>query len=70
MESIFIAAKKNNRKVALVGRSMKKTIEAAIDNNIITGVMFPDEFDKYIENFNNQNVKITNSNDYFYLDEL
>ena len=35
MESISIAAKKNNRKVALVGRSMKKTIEAAIKNNII-----------------------------------
>ena len=35
MESIFIAAKKNNRKVALVGRSMKKTITAAIENDII-----------------------------------
>ena len=35
MESISIAAKKNNRKVALVGRSMKKTLEAAIKNNII-----------------------------------
>ena len=35
MESIVNAAKKNNRKVALVGRSMKKTIEAAIKNNII-----------------------------------
>jgi len=35
MESISIAAKKNNRKIALVGRSMKKTIEAAIKNNII-----------------------------------
>lgn len=35
MESIAIAAKKNGRKVALVGRSMKKTIEAAIKNNII-----------------------------------
>ena len=34
MESIAIAAKKNNRKIALVGRSMKKTIEAAIKNNI------------------------------------
>ena len=36
MESIVYAAKKNNRKVALVGRSMKKTIEAALKNNIIT----------------------------------
>ena len=35
MESISIAAKKNNRKIALVGRSMKKTIDAAIKNNII-----------------------------------
>ena len=35
MESIVIAAKKNNRKVALVGRSMKKTIEAAIKNGIL-----------------------------------
>ena len=35
MESIAIAAKKNNRKVALVGRSIKKTIDAAIHNNII-----------------------------------
>ena len=35
MESIAIAAKKNSRKVALVGRSMKKTIEAALKNNII-----------------------------------
>ena len=30
--SISLAAKKNNRQVALVGRSMKKTIEAAINN--------------------------------------
>ena len=37
MESIAIAAQKNNRKIALVGRSMKKTIQAAIDNNIIKG---------------------------------
>ena len=35
MESIAVAAKKNNRKIALVGRSMKKTIEAAIKNKII-----------------------------------
>jgi len=35
IESIAIAAKKNNRKVALVGRSMKKTIDAAIKNKII-----------------------------------
>ena len=35
MESISIAAKQNNRKIALVGRSMKKTIEAAIKNKII-----------------------------------
>ena len=32
IESIAVAAKKNNRKVVLVGRSMKKTIEAAIEN--------------------------------------
>ena len=38
MESIAIAAKKNGRKVALVGRSMKKTIEAAIKNNIISEI--------------------------------
>ncbi len=35
MESIAIAAKKNNRKIAIVGRSMKKTIEAAKKNNLI-----------------------------------
>ena len=35
IESIAKAAKKNNRKVALIGRSMRKTIEAAIKNNII-----------------------------------
>ena len=35
MEGIYLAAKKNNRKVAIVGRSMKKTIEAAKKNNII-----------------------------------
>jgi len=35
IESIAIAAKKNNRKVALIGRSMRKTIDAAIKNNII-----------------------------------
>ena len=34
IESIAIAAKKNNRKVALIGRSMKKTIQAAIQSNI------------------------------------
>ena len=36
MNSIAIAAKKNNRKVSLVGRSMKKTIDAAVVNNIIS----------------------------------
>ena len=35
MESIAIAAKKNNRKVAVIGRSMKKTIEAAKENGYI-----------------------------------
>ena len=35
MESIAVAAKKNNRKVALVGRSMRKTIEAAFKNGFI-----------------------------------
>ena len=35
MESIAIAAKKNNRKIAIVGRSMKKTIEAAKKNHLI-----------------------------------
>ena len=35
MESIAFAAKKNNRKVALVGRSMRKTIEAANKNGFI-----------------------------------
>ena len=35
MESIAVAAKKNNRKVALVGRSMRKTIEAAVKNGFI-----------------------------------
>ncbi len=35
MRSIAIAAKKNNRKVSLVGRSMKKTIDAAIKNDIL-----------------------------------
>ncbi len=33
--SIAIAAKKNNRKVALIGRSMKQTLAAAVKNNII-----------------------------------
>ena len=31
----LLQQKKNNRKVALVGRSMKKTITAAIENDII-----------------------------------
>lgn len=35
IKSISNAAKKNNRKIALVGRSMKKTIDAAIKNNIL-----------------------------------
>ena len=38
MEGIALAAKKNGRKVALVGRSMKKTIEAAVKNNIINEI--------------------------------
>ena len=38
IESIAIAAKKNGRKVALIGRSMKKTIEAALKNNIISEI--------------------------------
>ena len=35
IESIAIAAHKNNRKVALIGRSMKRTIEAAKDNGYL-----------------------------------
>ena len=35
IESITIAAKKNNRKVALIGRSLKKTIDAAIKIGLI-----------------------------------
>ena len=35
MQNIIRAAQKNNRKIALVGRSMKKTIEAAIKSNFI-----------------------------------
>jgi len=38
MESIAIAAKKNNRKVAIIGRSMKKTIEAATKNGLISAL--------------------------------
>tara|TARA_B110000438_G_scaffold293025_1_gene332221 strand:- start:629 stop:2302 length:1674 start_codon:yes stop_codon:yes gene_type:complete len=38
MESIAIAAKKNNRKVAIIGRSMKKTIEAATKNGLINAL--------------------------------
>jgi len=44
MESIAIAAKKNNRKIAIVGRSMKKTIEAASKNG----------FTKYLDSFINE----------------
>ena len=35
IKSIAIAAKKNDRKVALVGKSIMKTIKAAIENDII-----------------------------------
>ena len=35
MQNIVKAAKKNNRKIALVGRSIKKTIEAAVKSNFI-----------------------------------
>ena len=38
IESIAKAAEKNNRKVVLIGRSMKRTIEAAIDNNYLNDV--------------------------------
>ena len=38
IESIAFAAKKNNRNVALVGRSMKKTIEAAINSGFISNL--------------------------------
>ncbi len=35
MKNIVIAAQQNNRKIALIGRSMKKTIDAAIKSNFI-----------------------------------
>jgi len=35
MRNISIAAKKNNRQIALVGRSMKKNVEAAFKSNFI-----------------------------------
>ena len=36
--NIVNAAKKNNRKIALIGRSMKKNIEAAVKSNLIEDV--------------------------------
>ena len=41
IQSIAKAAKKNNRKVALIGRSMKRTIEAAKENGYLKDI---DEF--------------------------
>ena len=38
MKNIINAAKKNNRKIALIGRSMKKNIEAAFKNNFIKDI--------------------------------
>ena len=38
IESIALAAKKNNRKVVLVGRSMKKTIDAAVQTGFIKDI--------------------------------
>ncbi len=38
MESIAFAAKKNNRKVAVIGRSMRRTIEAAKENGYINNL--------------------------------
>ena len=38
MKNIIHAAKKNNRKIALIGRSMKKNIEAAFKNNFIKDI--------------------------------
>ena len=35
IQNIVKAAQKNNRKIALIGRSMKKTIEAAVKSNFI-----------------------------------
>ena len=37
-KTIAKAAKKNNRKVVLIGQSMKRMIQAAIDNNYLNEV--------------------------------
>tara|TARA_B100000686_G_scaffold352202_1_gene453367 strand:+ start:385 stop:2058 length:1674 start_codon:yes stop_codon:yes gene_type:complete len=38
IESISIAAQKNNRKVVLIGQSMKRTIDAAIENGYLKNI--------------------------------
>ena len=45
--NIVNAAKKNNRKIALIGRSMKKNIEAAVKSNLIEDAIF-----LYLKNYN------------------
>ncbi len=39
-------------------------IKEAIDNKLITGTMYPDEFDKYINNLNNKEINITKWKEY------
>ncbi len=39
-------------------------IKEAIDNKLITGTMYPDEFDKYINNLNNKEINITKWREY------
>ena len=39
-------------------------IKEAIDNKLITGTMYPDEFDKYINNLNNREINITKWKEY------
>ena len=54
IESIAKAAQKNNRKVVLIGRSMKRTIEAAIENGYLTDIknFISDEEASYISREN------------------
>ena len=42
----------------------------AIDKKIITGVMFPDQFEKYTKSLNDKKIKIIDSEDYNLLEDF
>ena len=55
-----------NETIMMIDKGPYLNTLRAIEENVITGVMFPDEFDDYINNINNENIRIIKTENHRY----